>query len=118
MKPMAEALKELIKQRGVSDTDVWAAAGLTSGGLSHYKRGRRGTVLDDRAAITVRKLARYFEVDPSYFVEYRVWRLAKLGRLDAVALTAAYDAGIALAVEGGSYSELVAIEANLDDGEH
>lgn len=117
MEPIAAALARLIDERGMSDTEVWAAAGITSGGLSHYLHGNRGRALDNRGARTVRKLARVFGVEPDYFVEYRVWRLVQLARMDAEAATAAYNAAMALAGLGGFIADLEALEAQLDDTE-
>lgn len=68
MDPMPIALRRLITESGLTDTEVWAAANITSGGLSHYLSGNRGRVLENRAAKTVRKLARVFDVAPDYFV--------------------------------------------------
>lgn len=108
MDPMPIALRRLITESGLTDTEVWAAANITSGGLSHYLSDNRGRVLENRAAKTVRKLARVFDVAPDYFVEYRAWRLAQLARIDAEALTVAYDAALELARESGSLSALEA----------
>ena len=102
MEPMRIALRSLIRERGMTDTEVWVAAGVSPGALSRYLNGTRGTVLDDRGARTVRKLARVLDVPPDYFVEYRTWRLHRLARLDAQAVTVAYDAAMEIASLGGA----------------
>ena len=117
MEPIATALKRLRDSRGMTDTDVWAAAGISSGALSRYMNGSRGIAIDWRGARTVRKLARVFDVDPEYFLEYRVWRLTQLARLDADAATAAYRAAMELSRLGGALVALEALERELDDEE-
>jgi transcriptional regulator with XRE-family HTH domain len=64
----------------MTDTEVWAAADVDSSTYSRYKSGKRGIALDDRGARTVEKLARVFRVEPSYFMEYRIWEIARILR--------------------------------------
>lgn len=81
MKPIAEALRDLIAKAGMTDTEVWSAAGLSSGSISRYKGGSRGsTSIDWRGAETIEKLAAVFGVDPSYFIEYRMWQVREIAR--------------------------------------
>ena len=91
MKPISEALSELMDARQMTPTDVWAAAGITHATLSRYLHGFRGIVLDHRGAETVCKLARVFGVTPDYFVEYRAWRVREIARTNPELVEPLYD---------------------------
>lgn len=98
----------------MSDTDIWAAAGISSGALSRYMNGTRGIRLDNRGARTVRRLAEVFGLAPDYFLEYRIWRLYRLACVDPEAASAAYDVAIASARVRGSLDIVERLEADLD----
>ena len=77
MEPISTALRELCDMRGISGAELWARAGVSKATLSRYVHGSRGRAPDNRAARTIIKLARVLEVEPDYFLEYRVWRLSR-----------------------------------------
>jgi len=115
MEPISTALRQLRDERGMTDTDVWAAAGISSAALSRYMHGTRGLLLDNRGARTVRRLAQVFEIDPEYFVEYRIWRLYRLARVDPRAALAAYEVAMESARLRGSLVLIERLEADLDE---
>lgn len=78
MKPIAEALEELMQERGMSRTDLWTAADISRSDLYRYLKGSRGRRMNSQALETVEKLARALGVEPEYFKEYRQAKAAKL----------------------------------------
>ena len=115
MEPISTALRELCDMRGISGAELWARAGVSKATLSRYVHGSRGRAPDNRAARTIIKLARVLEVEPDYFLEYRVWRLMQLARLDPEAATASYNVALDLARAGDFFGKLEALERELDD---
>lgn len=92
MKPISEALQELRDERGMTDTEIWAAAGVSSATMSRYIAGSRGsTAIDWRGAETIEKLARVFGLDPSYFIEYRMWQVRQAAKLHPHLTNEVYD---------------------------
>jgi hypothetical protein len=63
----------------------------------------------------VRRLAQVFEIDPEYFVEYRIWRLYRLARVDPRAALAAYEVAMESARLRGSLVLIERLEADLDE---
>lgn len=97
MKPISEALDELLSERGMTQTDLWAAAGISSSTLSMYLSGKRGTTIDWRGAETVEKIAAALDVSPAYFLEYRSWQVREIARKYPGLAEKSYDLLISLA---------------------
>ncbi len=92
MEPIATALRLLMDSRGMSDTEVWVAAGISPGALSRYLHGSRGTTaIDWRGAATIEKLAAALGVEPSYFIEYRMWEIRQAAKLFPLLADEMYD---------------------------
>lgn len=70
-KPISEALRELITARRLRLVDVWTGADISRSDLYRYLRGDRGRRMNSQALETVEKLARFFDLPPEYFMEYR-----------------------------------------------
>jgi transcriptional regulator with XRE-family HTH domain len=80
MKPISEALRELLDDRSLSDTQLMAAADVSPATVSQYLSGRRGRRMNSQALKTVEKLAAALDVDPEYFLEYRQAKAERLVR--------------------------------------
>ena len=78
MKPLSEALRDLLAEKNLSQTDLWAAADLSPAVLSRYLSGERGRRMNSQALATVEKLARALGVEPEYFLEYRAEKARRL----------------------------------------
>lgn len=105
MKPLATALSELMQERRMSQTDVWAAANLSSTVLSRYLSGERGRRINKQAAETIEKIAPVLGVEPDYFVEYRQWRVQEITRTRPALVDQVYDLLIALDRSAGGSSK-------------
>jgi transcriptional regulator with XRE-family HTH domain len=98
MEPISTALAELLVERGMNQTDLWAAADLSSSTVSLYLSGKRGmTAIDHRGAATIEKLAAVFGLDPSYFLEYRMWQMREIARKYPTLADRGYELLISLA---------------------
>ena len=69
--PIRVALRELLDDRDMTDTELMARADVSPGTVSQYLSGRRGTRMNSQALRTVEKLAAALQVSPTYFLEYR-----------------------------------------------
>lgn len=79
--PIAQALRSLLQARGMSNTELWTAAGVCPATVTRYLKGDRGTTsIDERGARTIERLAAVFGLEPDYFIEYRVWRVCDIAR--------------------------------------
>lgn len=79
MKPLHEALHELMASRGMSEhLELAAAADITPSTVSRYLSRNRGTRMNSQALATVEKLARALGVEPEYFLEYRAEKARRL----------------------------------------
>lgn len=76
--PMDVALLALMTTRGLTETELAAAADVTPATVSRYLSGHRGRSLDWRSVKTVEKLAAALAVDPEYFLEYRQAKAERL----------------------------------------
>lgn len=77
-RPLRNSLKDLLTERGLSQTELWAAADLSPAVVSRYLSGERGRVLNARSMVTLEKLAAALEIDPDFFLEYRQARVARM----------------------------------------
>ena len=75
MKALPEALKDLLFERGMSQTDLWAAAGLSSGSLSKWANGKRGREFNEKSLETLRKISGVLGVPLTYWREYRLYQI-------------------------------------------
>ncbi|GEM_PF-1891768 len=75
MKPLPEALTELIAARGMTQTDVWAAAGLSSSTLTRWTKGDRGREFSASSLDTLRRLSDALGVPLTYWREYRLYQI-------------------------------------------
>lgn len=91
VEPIATALGRLLRDRRMSQTDLWAAANLSSSTVSLYLNGKRGTAIDHRGAETIERMAAVLDVDPSYFVEYRMWQIRQAAKLYPDLANEVYD---------------------------
>ncbi|HZJ03015.1 MAG TPA: helix-turn-helix transcriptional regulator [Thermoleophilia bacterium] len=80
MKPMKTALRELMDERGMNETDLMAAAQVSPSTVNLYLAGKRGVRVNSQAMKTVQKLAGALRVEPEYFCEYRQARAEQLVR--------------------------------------
>ena len=80
MKPMKTALRELMEERGMSETELMAAAQVSPSTVNLYLSGKRGVRINSQAMQTVQKLAGALRVEPEYFCEYRQARAEQLVR--------------------------------------
>lgn len=71
MKPLPEALAGLLELRGMTQTELAAAAGVTPATVSYYLSGERGKVLTDEALETLSKFSVALSVSPTFFAEVR-----------------------------------------------
>lgn len=78
MKPIAEALEELMTERHLRPVDVWTGADISRSDLYRYLKGDRGRRMNSQALETVEKLARFFGLPPEFFREYREWKAKRL----------------------------------------
>jgi transcriptional regulator with XRE-family HTH domain len=107
MEPIAQALAKLLSERQMSQTDLWAAANVSPAVVSLYLQGRRGRVLNNQGAETIEKIARVFDLDPSYFVEYRIWQIRQAVRIYPDLANEVYDVLMAfVARESGGLDNL------------
>lgn len=60
---LPEKLKELRKEKGISQKEVSAALGLTRNAFTNYENGYREPSLE-----TLKKICRYFEVSADYLL--------------------------------------------------
>ncbi len=68
----------MLTERGMSQTDLWAAAGISPAVLSRYLKGERGRVMNSGSMSTLEKLAAALEISPDYFLEYRQAKAAEM----------------------------------------
>jgi len=108
MDAIAVALKKLKEAAGMTDTEVWAAAGISPGALSRYLGGSRGRMgINGSGAETIEKLAAVFDLPPTYFVEYRMWQVRQAAKLYPDLTSEVYDVLMAfVAREPGGLSSL------------
>lgn len=92
MKPLSTALAELMKQREMSQADLWATAGLSAPTVSLYLDGKRGLRGDPRTLATIEAMARALDVEPEYFLEYRLGRLIQVAKDHPDLIDTFYDA--------------------------
>src|SRR5690242_17457523 len=86
--PIADALPDLLRERGLSLRAVARRAGVNDAHLSRALRGARSkSVSGDLAG----RVAHALELPEDYFIEYRRWRLEALLRDDSTAVDWAYD---------------------------
>lgn len=91
MEPIATALNALLHERGMTQTDLWAAADLSSATVSLYLNGKRGTTIDRRGAETIEKIANVLDISPVYFIEYRMWQIRQAATLYPKITDEVYD---------------------------
>lgn len=91
MKPLHKALQELMAEREMTQTDLWASADLSPAVLSRYLSGKRGRRVNSQAVRTVEKLAAALGVEPEYFVEYRLWQVQEIARQAPELVDQIYD---------------------------
>lgn len=90
MKVMPRALEDLIALRGLTQTDVWAAAGLSSSTMTRWLNGERGRELNDKSLTTLRKLSDTLGVPLTYWLEFRLYQLGQIARADGELIDNAY----------------------------
>lgn len=78
MQPMPKALRDLLSQRDMTETELMAAAGVSPATVNRYLTGSRGRRMNSQAIKTVEKLAAALGVEPEYFLEYRQWKARQL----------------------------------------
>lgn len=78
MEPLDVALKALLRERGMTQTDLWTATGLTKSAVSRYVNGTRGRVGDQRTMAPMEAFAKALDVEPEYFVEYRLCQICRV----------------------------------------
>jgi transcriptional regulator with XRE-family HTH domain len=105
MKPLRQALRDLMEERHLTQTDVWAAADLSSAVVSRYLSGERGRRVNSQAAAAIEKLAAVLGVAPDYFIEYRQWRVQEITRRRPALVDQVYDLLIALDRSAGDISK-------------
>ncbi len=91
MKPLATALSELLREREMSQAELWALAGLSPTVVSRYLSGERGRKMDWRSADTIERLAGALDVGPDYFIEYRMWQVSQAAKLYPLITNEVYD---------------------------
>ena len=102
MEPIATALEKLKVARGLTDTELWAAAGVSPGCLSRYLHGTRGSAaIDKRGARTIEKFAQALGVSPDYFIEWRAWAVREIARQQPELIDDIYDLLVELARRSG-----------------
>lgn len=79
-------------ERGLSQTDVWAAAGLSSSSMTRWVKGQRGRELNKSSLQTLGALSATLDVPLTYWVEYRLYQLGQIARAEPRILEGAYDA--------------------------
>lgn len=71
-KPLQEALRDLMRERGIRDgIELSGIADVSAPTISLYLHGKRGRRMNSQSMETVKKLAAALEVEPDYFPEYR-----------------------------------------------
>lgn len=78
--PIQVALRRLLDDRNLTDTELMARADVSPATVSQYLSGRRGTRMNSQALRTVEKFAAALDVSPTYFLEYREALAEKLVR--------------------------------------
>lgn len=79
MKPIKTALRDLMREKGITDGIVLSGiAEVSAPTVSLYLSGKRGRVMNSQARGTVCKLATGLGVEPEYFLEYRMWKADQL----------------------------------------
>jgi transcriptional regulator with XRE-family HTH domain len=89
--PLSAALAGLLRERRLTQAELWRAAGVSQGAVSRYLSGTRGTKIDSRAARALEKLASALAVEPDYFLEYRAWRVREVALTDPDLVEDLYD---------------------------
>lgn len=74
IRPIAEELHYLMKERGWKPLDVYAHGGPTSATISRYQHERRGLVAESRVIKTLRKFEEAFDLPEGYFLEEQMGR--------------------------------------------
>lgn len=101
MEPMPIALAALLKERGLTQTDLWSAADLSPAVVSSYLSGKRGAAIDHRGAQTIERMAKVLEVSPEYFLEYRAYQIREIAKRYPKLADQFYDVLMAFARSGG-----------------
>lgn len=68
----------MLKERGLSQTELSRSAQVSVSVLSRYLSGERGRVLNKESLETLEKLAAALGVTPDYFLEYRQGKAADM----------------------------------------
>jgi transcriptional regulator with XRE-family HTH domain len=89
--PMSAALASLLEERGMTQAQLWRAAGVSQGAISRYLSGTRGTRIDSRGARALEKVAAALGVGPEHFLEYRAWRVRQVALDDPALADDLYD---------------------------
>ena len=61
----------------MNQAELAALSGVTRGAVTRYMNGERGLVGDLRTMSTIRAFARALDVEPEYFLEYRLCQIAQ-----------------------------------------
>ncbi|MCL5942123.1 MAG: helix-turn-helix transcriptional regulator [Actinobacteria bacterium] len=67
------ALRRLMDEQGLTETDLAGRTELNQSTVNRYLRKRRGRQLNPRTIETITQLARAVGKDPSYFLEVRIY---------------------------------------------
>lgn len=70
MEPFSKALAALLRERGLEQMEVAAAADISESAISLYINEQRRPRPE-----TIVKVARALDLNPTYFIEYRRWSL-------------------------------------------
>lgn len=89
--PMSTALAGLLEERGMTQAQLWRAAGVSQGAISRYLSGTRGTRIDSRGARALEKVAGALDIGPEYFLEYRAWMVRQVALDDPGLADDLYD---------------------------
>ena len=105
MEPLRTALRQLLDEQEMTDTELMARADLSPATVSLYLSGKRGRRMNSQAIETVRRLAAALGVEPDYFLEYRIWRVQEIMRRCPELVDDVYDFLVNAARVGGIIDE-------------
>ena len=78
MKPLPDAIRELMKLRGFeTQTQLAAAADLSTGTVSYWLSGDRGREINEQTIDTLSKLSGALNVSLEHWFEYRLYQMGR-----------------------------------------